>query len=214
MKMVAKGFYEMSDSRYDVAAALLDRRILPTPELNSSIDIGRVNDHGARRAASHRRRAGPRRVADDYDKDFREADRCAASRCATMMASNHAPDDWPLFMKHAMNVESDRHDGTMGWIDEPWYAALTRFVEQQHAPAEARVRGTLHARDRVLRLEARDRGDHPVLLKAREDGIAWINEDIFRDGATVALLQTGDDRQGARPSSTEWAQFAARKPGI
>jgi len=50
-----------------------------------------------------------------------------------------------------------------------------------------------------------------VLRKAREGGIAWINDDVFRDGGTVALLRTGDV-PGARDFFDRMAEFAARKP--
>ena len=94
-------------------------------------------------------------------------------------------------MKLAFSVENDRHAGTMGWTDDPWYAPVSLFLERQHAPADARRRSASCTRSR------RTTGSTPssrsiVCCKAREDGIAWINEDLFRDGATVALLHTGD----------------------
>jgi predicted membrane-bound spermidine synthase len=208
MKTVAKGFYEMSDSRYDISAALLNRRILPTPELNSSIDIGRVNEM----AMSARLRTGEKPDSgeyDDYDKDFREAT-MRAETLRDEMASSHAPGDWPLFIKHAMNVENDRHAGTMGWTDETWYAPLLRFVEQQHAPADAQAAVRfMHA---ISSYDwKRATAEIPALLKARENGIAWINEDLFRDGATIALIQTGEVAK-ARTVFDRMGAFAARKP--
>src|ERR1039458_8178896 len=100
MKVVAKGFYEMSQGRYDVAAALLGRRILPVPEKSASVDIARVNNL----ALGARLRAGEKpdpNEADDYDKDFRDA----AGRAQTlreMMTANDPPVDWPLFVKLAL----------------------------------------------------------------------------------------------------------------
>ena len=208
MKVVAKGFYEMSSGRYDISAALLNRKILPTPDMNSSIDIGRVNNM----ALSARLRSGEKpdpNESDDFDKDFREA----AVRGQTLrdaMAANRAPADWPLFIKLATTVEHDRHAGTMGWVDEPWYASVSHFMDQQHAPADAlsawrfmHAIATYDWRRAVPEIN--------TLVKARENGVSWINEDLFRDGAVIALIQTRDFVR-ARTVFDRFAEFAGRKP--
>ena len=208
MKVVAKGFYEMSESRYDVAAALLARRILPTPERNSSVDIARVNDLalGARLRSGEKPDAN---VADDFDKDFREASERGQS-LRDMLAANHPPADWPLFVKLALTVENDRHAGTMGWTDDPWYASVSRFLEQQHAPAAAQ------SAVRFMHAIASYDWKHAIaeidqLRKAREHGISWINEDLLRDGAVIALLHTGDVAR-ARSEFDAMSGFVLRKP--
>jgi spermidine synthase len=208
MKIVAKGFYELSAGRFDVADALLGRRVLPMPERNSPFDISRVNNLalGARLRAGER--PGPNE-ADGFDKDFREASARAQS-LRDAMAANHPPADWPVFMKLLMSVEQSRHAGTMGWTDDAWYAPVSRFLAAQRAPAPAQAAlRFVHAiasydwKQAVPEIDA--------ILKAREDGIAWINEDLFRDGATVALLETGDVAK-ARTVFDRTATFAARKP--
>jgi spermidine synthase len=208
MKVVAKGFYEMSQGRFDVSAALLDRRILPTPDKNSSLDIARPNSLalGARLRSSEKPDAN---VADDFDKDFREAAERAQS-LRDMIAAGHPPADWTLFMKLVLSVENDRHAGTMGWTDDPWYASVSHFLEQQHAPADAQ--STL----RFMHAIASYDWKHAVaeideLRKAREDGITWMSEDLFRDGATIALLHTGDVPR-ARALFDQVGQYVARKP--
>ncbi len=208
MKVVAKGFYEMSQGRYDVADALMERRILPTTEKNSALDIARVNSLalGARIRSTEKPDSNE---ADDFDKDFRTA----AERALTlhdMMASNHAPADWPLFMQLVLSVETDRHAGTMGWADEPWYASMTHYLDEQHAPADAK--STL----RFMHAIASYDWNHavpeiPGLVKARENGISWMSEDVFRDGATIAYLHTGDVKK-ARALFDRMAEFVARKP--
>jgi hypothetical protein len=208
MKIVAKGFYEMSMGRYDVADALMENRILPTTDKNSALDIARVNSLalGARIRSSEKPDANE---ADDFDKDFRTA----AERAQTlhdMMASNHAPADWPLFMQLVLSVETDRHAGTMGWADEPWYASVTHYLDGQHAPENAK--STL----RFMHAIASYDWSHAVpeiagLVKAREDGISWMSEDVFRDGATIAYLHTGDVKK-ARALFDRMAEFVARKP--
>jgi hypothetical protein len=209
MKVVAKGFYELGESRYDVSAALMERRILPTKETTASVDISRVNNLalGARLRSSE---VPDPNVADAYDKDFR----AAAARAQSLrdaIAANRAPADWPLFIKLAMSVENDRHAGTMGWTDDPWYASLTHFLVQQRAPGEAQsaVR-FMHA---IASYDwKRAVPEIAVILKAREDGTAWINEDLFREGAAVAYMHTGDYPK-ARTMFDRLEAFVARKPG-
>jgi predicted membrane-bound spermidine synthase len=207
MKVVAKGFYEMGESRYDVSAALLARRILPTTEKNSSVDIARVNNLalGARIRSNEKPDLN---VTDDYDKDFREA-YMRGEALRDGMAANRPPADWPLFVKLAMTVENDRHAGTMGWTDDPWYASVSRFLEQQHAPADAK------SAIRFMHAIASYDWRHAVaevdeLQKAREEGISWLNDDLFRDGATIALIHTGDLAR-ARLVFDRMVEFVARK---
>jgi spermidine synthase len=209
MKVVAKGFYEMSSTRYDISAALMGRRILPIDaEKNPSLDIARVNSLalGARIRSNE---APDRDVADEYDKDFREATE-RGQLLRDQIAVAHPPADWPMFMKRAFTVENDRHAGTMGWTDEAWYASVSHFLEQQHAPAEAQ------AAFRFMHAAASYDWKHAVveidaLRKAREGGISWMNDDLFRDAATIALLHTGDSEK-ARAVFNQMASFALRKP--
>jgi predicted membrane-bound spermidine synthase len=208
MKVVAKGFYELSQGRYDVADALMERRVLPTPEKNSALDIARVNNLALSARLRSTEEPDPGE-ADYFDKDFR----VAAERARTLhdiMASGHAPADWPLFMQLVFTVEADRHAGTMGWTDDPWYASVSHYLDEQHAPAEAKAAITfMHA------IASYD-WKHAVpeiapLVKAREEGISWMGEDLFRDGAAIALLHTGDVAK-ARAVFDRMAEFVARKP--
>jgi spermidine synthase len=208
MKVVAKGFYEMTENRYDVSAALMGHRILPTTEHNSSLDISRVNNLAlGARLRSNEKPDAP--ATDDYDKDFREAaERGQSLRDA--MAANRPPADWPLFMKLVFSVENDRHAGTMGWTDEPWYAGVSHFLEQQRAPADAQSAFRfMHAIASYDWKHAAAEIDE--LRKSREDGLSWMSEDLFRDGATIALIHTGDIEK-ARTVFDRMGEFVARKP--
>lgn len=208
MKVVAKGFYEMTQGRYDVVDALMERRVLPTPEKNSALDIARINALalGARLRSGEKPDTGE---ADDFDKDFREAaERAQALR--DLMAVGHPPADWPIFMRLVLNVEGDRHGGTMGWTDDAWYASVSRFLDAQHAPADARA--TLEFMHAIASYDwKRAVPEIAELVKAREGGISWMSEDLFRDGATIALLHTGDVAK-ARAVFDRMAEFVARKP--
>ena len=208
MKVVAKGFYELTQGRYDVADALMERRVLPTPEKNSALDIARINSLalGARLRSGEKPDTGS---VDDFDKDFREA----AERAQTLrdlMAAGHPPADWPIFMRLALSVENDRHNGTMGWTDEPWYASVSHFLDAQHAPADARA--TLRFMHAIASYDWKHAAAEVAeLVKAREGGITWMSEDLFRDGATIAFLHTGDVAK-ARATFDRMAEFVARKP--
>jgi predicted membrane-bound spermidine synthase len=208
MKVNAKGFFEMSSGRFDAAAALLERRIPPGIGKNPSIDIPRVNSLalGARLRSTEMPDPGE---SDTFDKDFRESSEHAQS-LRDMMAAGHPPADWPLFMKLTLSVEKDRHGGTMGWTDDAWYAPVTAFLERQHAPAEAQAAFRfMHA---IASYDwKRAVAEVDQLQKARADGIAWINDDLFRDGATVALLQIGNAAK-ARTLFDKMSEYSSRKP--
>jgi spermidine synthase len=208
MKVVAKGFYELTQGRFDVADALMERRIVPTPEKNSALDIARINSLalGARLRSGEKPDTGE---ADDFDKDFREAAE-RAQALQDLMAAGHPPADWPIVMRLVLAIEGDRHGGTMGWADEPWYASVSRFLDAQHAPADAKA--TL----RFMHAIASYDWKHAVLeidqlQKAREAGITWMSEDLFRDGGTIALLHTGNVAK-ARTLFDRMSEFVARKP--
>lgn len=208
MKVVAKGFYELTLGRYDVADALMERRVLPTPEKNSAFDIARINALalGARLRSGEKPDSGE---ADDFDKDFREAaERAQVLRDA--MNAGHPPVDWPIFMKLVLNVEADRHNGTMGWVDEAWYASVSHFLDAQHAPPEAKA--TLRFMHAIASYDWQHAvPEIAILRKANETGIAWMNADVFRDGATIAYLHTGEAEK-ARGIFDVMGAFVARKP--
>ena len=208
MKEYARGFSGLNDGRFDLGAALLGQRILPTKKTEAVLDIGRVNAL----ALGARLRGGERPDPSDVegDKDFREA----AARAQTLrdlVAAAHPPADWLGFFKLVTEVESDRHGGTMGWADESWYADVTRFLDQQRAPAPCRAAFRfLHAIAAYDWATAAAQVD--AVREARENGTAWLNNDLFRDGAVVALLQTGDVAK-ARTLYDKMGEFAARKAG-
>ena len=93
----------------------------------------------------------------------------------------------------------------------PWYAPVSLFLEQAARAGGGAGGVPLHARDRDRTTGRTPSLEIDPLLKAREDGIAWINDDLFRDGATVALLRTGDVAK-ARALFERMAEYVARKP--
>jgi len=209
MKEFAKGFEGLSGSRFDIGAALTQQRILPTAETVSTLDITRVNALvlGARLRGGERPEPGNLQIG---DRDFREA----AERAQTLrdlMAANHPPADWRTFFTLVTDVEYDRHAGTMGWADEAWYAAVTRFLDQQRAPADCRLAlRFMHAIATYDWPRAAEQVD--ALVRSRADGVVWINSDLFREAAAVALVHTGDAAK-ARTVLDRLAEYSGRKTG-
>jgi hypothetical protein len=144
------------------------------------------------------------------DRDFHDAaDRAQTLR--DLMAVNHPPADWRIFFTRVTDVENDRHAGTMGWADEAWFSGVTRFLDQQHAPADCRAAlRFLHAIATYDWPHAAEQVD--TLVRARNDGVAWINMDLLREAGTVAFLQTGDATK-ARKALDGMAEYSTRKTG-
>ncbi|HLA89404.1 MAG TPA: hypothetical protein VJL28_03100 [Gemmatimonadaceae bacterium] len=209
MKEYARGFSGLNDGRFDVASALTGRRLLPTKATLAQLDIGRVTAL----ALGARLRGGERpdpAEGDEDQKDFR----LAAERGQTLrdrMAANRPPADWLTFFELVAEVENDRHGGTMGWADEAWYADVTRFLERHKAPAECRA--ALRFMHAIAAYDwPRATAEVDALLRARQAGRAWLSPDLFRDGAVIALLHTGDVAK-ARTVFDQMGEYAARKTG-
>ena len=83
---------------------------------------------------------------------------------------------------------------------------LSTAADGQDAQAALRFLHAISSYDWPLAAVEVDR-----LQKAREGGIAWLSDDLFRDGATIALLHYGDLRM-ARAVFDRMAEFVARKP--
>jgi predicted membrane-bound spermidine synthase len=208
MKEYAKGFSGLNDSRFDLGAGLLGRRILPPKATQSVLDIARVNELvlGARLRSGER----PDPLAGEGDKDFREAAE-RGQMLHELIAAGHPPADWLTFFKLVLDVEGDRHNGTMGWADEPWYANVTRYLEQQRAPTACRSAFRfMHAIAAYDWAAAADEVD--PLLRARAEGVAWLNNELFRDAAVVALLHTNHVPR-ARVAFDKMAEYSTRKAG-
>lgn len=204
MKDHAFGFQGLNQGRYDVGAALMEHRILPTTATTSVLDIGRVNALALGAAL----RAPMGTVVPDGTLEptpLREA-RSRLSQLQSVIAAGHSPPDWPIFFRLASEVESDLHSGTMGWADEPFYASVATFMDRQNAPRNARDAWRfLHAisvYDWPVAAELAD-----VQIKSRVSGVGWISPDLLRTGAVIAYMRTGDFLK-ARDAFDRLAEFA------
>jgi len=209
MKSFATGFSGLNDSRFDVGAALFNQRILPNGATEPVLEISRVT---ALALGAKLRAAG----SFDPDATINESNefREAANRLRHLRnvpAVNPAPDDWGLFFRLANDVEADLHNGTMGWADEKFYGEVTRFLSRYSAPVEAQDSWRfLHAIATYDWPTAAKEVDGLVLARVAERN--WINADLLRDGAVVALLQTGDPKKAGNVFD-RLSEFTKRKSG-
>ena len=206
MKLYATGFSGLADVRLDVGSALTGRRLLPTREREPSVNISRVNAL----ASGQRLRTElfpPGAVAGD-----KGSFRLAVTQQQTLvdlMSMGHAPADWQLFFKLAEDVEADRHGGTQGWVDEPFHASVLRFFETQRAPDDAIAAWRfLHAVAAYQWQAAAAEID--ALADARVNARKWLDDDLLRDGAVIALLKTGQPAK-ARATFDRLDEFTSRK---
>ncbi|MBI3504424.1 MAG: spermidine synthase [Proteobacteria bacterium] len=206
MKKYATGFSGLADSRFDVGAALTGTVLPPSSESLASLDIARPKAL----ALGHRLRTGTFTTASLEGED--KATRVAVSQMETLrdiMAAGHAPLDWQIFFKLATDVESNLHGGTMGWTDEPFYAGVTRFLDAQHAPSDARAAWRfLHAAAGYQWTAAAAEVDS--LVAARMQERRWLDDDLLRDAAVVALIKTGAPAR-ARGVFDRLDEFTTRK---
>ena len=206
MKEHAYGFQGLNEGRYDVGAALTGARILPNTVTTSVLDIGRVNALAL--GAALRAPGATTSLGTLEPGTLREA-RSRLAQLQAIMATGHAPPDWAIFFRLACEVETDLHSGTMGWVDEPFYASVGAFLERQNAPREAREAW------RFLRaISLYDWSTAAALattqLDARTSGRGWINPDLLRSGAVIAFMRTGDFLK-ARDAFDRLAEFARWK---
>jgi predicted membrane-bound spermidine synthase len=209
MKSYARGFSSLNEDRFDIGAALFDRRVLPEGATTASLNISRIKAQ----ALGARLRAGDKldpAFIEGGDKEFREAlNNLQVLR--DVLASAQTPADWAFFFKLAMDVESDLHSGTMGWVHEEFYESVRRFMEAKKAPADGLA--ALHFMHGISSYDWKEAAAQvDALLDARAKERVWINNDLFREAASVALLHTGDAAK-ARRVFDRMAGYTTRKPG-
>ena len=204
-KRFSRGFAGLGEDRFDLAALLTSRTIMPADEPLAPLDIERVRF----RAVSAALRLGRGPAVEGGD---RARWRAAASRRQTLddrMRAGHPPVDWPAFITLVNEVDQDLHGGTMGWADEPFYQSVTQFAKSQNAPADAQAAiRFMHAVSRYNWIDAAAQVD-PVLF-AIENSLKWIDPDTFRDGAVVALIKTGQFTK-ARTVFNRLGEYSGRK---
>ncbi len=204
-KRFAAGFAGLGEDRFDVGALLDSRRVEPAAEPQAPLDIERVRAR-AIAAAIRTGRTGLVATGDEVRL------RAALARYEVLqdrMTAGRVPSDWVEFLTAAMAVEKDLHGGTMGWADEPFYRSLSQFAKSRGAPPDAQAAiAFMHGVAAYNWLEATNQVDS--LVRAFETGQRWLDPDLFRDGAVVALLKTGQNAK-ARTVFNRMAEYTSRK---
>ena len=125
-----------------------------------------------------------------------------------VVSANSAPVDWHVWAGAIRESEEAWSGGTAGVADSAFFARVGRYMDTQHAPAEARATvAFLHGLaswdfDEASRAAG-------VLIPLVSKGDYWLPVDELREGAAVARIKRGDIR-GARAALDALAPYATR----
>jgi hypothetical protein len=189
LRETAIGFLGLTRDRFDVAAALGDRRIPLASAHFAALSLDRLEQQ----ALSARLRGGVRLPPDDTllaNRDFQRA-RLRIERLEQGMASGRPPADWFIWFTEMVAVENDLHAGTMGEVDRAWYGAVERYMVAEQAPADgiSALRMLRAAMSYDWTTAARET---EVLIDARNKGRHWLPPALFLDAAVTSRLKVGD----------------------
>jgi hypothetical protein len=189
LRRTASGFASMGSRRFDIAAAMFERRRGFGSDSMSAIPaISRVDGlaRGAWLRILHETNTPADPIA-EYDiarSAFRR------ETFDQVLTGSRAPTSWRAWYTQFSEVESDLHHGTAGVIDEDFYRKSLDYATRNGAPEAllAAVRFQLGIAnwdwDAVIEsislLEAESRARRP-----------WVNAEVLRDGAMVAYIKTG-----------------------
>jgi len=205
LKIAADGFMRATEDRFDLLAALDERRIGFGTETAEALVLPRVTD----RVISARLRAGTR-LADNDSLDVDRKHRLAAARRSVfrdVLASPHGPSDWYTWFRMALEVEKDIHAGTSGVVDAGFYADVERYVVRWGAPEAARSAWRFMRAISTYDWPAAAAEVTPQLM-GRVAGHTWIDVDVLRSAGVLALVRIGD-RQNARKLHDALGRYSA-----
>lgn len=208
-KDAARGFMDATGDRFDLLAALDDRRIGFGTETREGLDLPRT----LRRARSARLRAGePSPPSDSIESDRQY--RLALNRQSVLrelLAAPRPPVDWFTWLRMAIEVEEDHHAGVSGVVDTVFYNNIERYLERWQAPEAARSAWRF--------MRAAGTYDWPGVaaevtpqLKSRVAGHTWLPLEILSSAGVLALVRTGD-RVTARKMFEALETYAAFEKG-
>ena len=208
-KDAARGFMDATGDRFDLLAALDERRIGFGTETQEGLDLPRV----LLRARSARLRAGePSPASDTVDSD--RLYRLALNRQSVLrelLAAPRAPVDWFTWFRMTVEVESDHHAGLTGVVDSAFYDDVERYMVRWQAPEAARSAWRF--------MRAAGTYDWPGVaaevtpqLKSRVAGHTWLPMEILGNAGVLALVRTGD-RVTARKMFDALEQYSAFEKG-
>jgi spermidine synthase len=209
---VAAGFRALSVDRFNISAALSQRRIVPIDDTVMSlpgIPRGRALVLGAILRALTRGSLAPGADTARLQPDVAEA-LYRRQLWDASMRSGGRPFDWRIWLAEFNDVERDANGGTAGAVDEALYRDVFRFLDRTSPPLA--VRSAVAFRYSLATWNfARAVFVAPPLVGATVDGAPWIPPDELRDGLVVAHLLLRDP-DAARRSFEGLKRYSARQP--
>lgn len=183
----ASAFASLSLERFDLGAALADRRV---PWLTGDAAALR---HARFLAQARGRllRLGGEDVDSSDSGGALDAARLRAQRLRLELASGESPVSWALWFDEVLQAERDRHQGTMGVADSAWYRDVERYMTEQGAPEGARA-ALRFLRAAVTYDWIGTAAEVDALIAERDRGRTWIAPALLVDAAVIARLRTGD----------------------
>lgn len=205
-KIAASGFMGVTEDRFDLLAAIDERRIGFGIETREGLRLPRTQLR-ARGARLRAHEPLPASDATDADREYREA-LVLQQTLRDMLAAPHAPTDWFALFRNALDVERNIHAGVSGVVDTAYYREIDRYMDRWHAPEAARSAWRF--------LRAAGTYDWPGVaaevtpqIEARNTGHTWLPVDLLRDAGVLALLRTGE-RERAQKLFIELARVSPR----
>ncbi|MBX3131786.1 MAG: hypothetical protein KF689_00195 [Gemmatimonadaceae bacterium] len=207
----ASAFAAMQADRFVLPDAMAERRVRPLQLAKAPLSHARFDAQ----AKAVQMRQPLRDIGSSLDGSLQvglpvRAARLRDARLTGELRSGRAPVDWHLWFSELLQVERDRHQGTMGYADVAWYAEVDRYLVAQRAPA-----GALSAW-RFLRAAVQydwltAAAELPRQIAERDRGTAWLPAPLLLDAAVLARLRTGD-LTGAQAAFARLANAAGRAP--
>jgi spermidine synthase len=205
----ASGFPALSDEWFNLLASLSGRRAAPGGEpLPALPENPRVR---ARALGALVRSPAAQAASDSLLGAFAHQAIYQSNMWQATLAADQTPSDWELWLEQANQVDHLRNGGSAGTADEPYYSALTKFMQRHRAPAPAKdVLAFRHGVASWNFAEANSAADRlmPVVLKEHK----WIAPDELRDGLVIARLHL-HDAAGARQAYDTLKKFSNRPAG-
>ena len=205
-KLAASGFMEVTEDRFDLLAAIDERRIGFGTETREGLRLPRTRLR-ARGARLRAHEPAPATDSIDSDRDYRQA-LVREQTLRDVLAAPHAPPDWFVWFKSVLDVERDMHAGVSGVVDSAYYRDIDQYMDRWRAPGAARSAWRF--------LRAASTYDWPGVasevtpqLEARVAGRTWLSVDLLRDAGVLALLRTGE-RERAQKVFIALARASAR----
>ncbi len=203
----AEGIAGLLRSGFDFTAPVAGRRIAPAEWVDAAVpDIARMR-YLALGAALE---PGAPEPVDSGVAAAAAAARYRRQEWDAGLRAGGEPASWGEWFNATMRVEGDRANGTAGFADDALFRVAFAFLDRHRGPAPVRDALAFWHAVRVWDFERAAGAAEPLVSRALR-GENWLEPDLLRDAAVVALLRTGDV-QGARRVFAELAPLSRRRP--